>query len=125
MANCDLARRRGPIRKKTNLGKEGEIKAEYQLNKEPKRKKRTHGSGAINVANPTNNAVAPTVLIHSYVARENSGKTAANAALSALFAAIADAATGRYATTRYVSTDVNTKYIPAPNGTEARIGAIQ
>jgi len=101
-------------------------KVEFQINKEPNRKKkRTRGSGAINVVNPANSAVAPTVPILSYIAPENSGKTAANAALSAAFAAIADAATGRYATTRYVSTDVNTKYIPAPNGTEARIGAIQ
>jgi len=39
--------------------------------------------------------------------------------------AIADAAIGRYATTRYVYEEVKTRYVPVPNGTDAMMGAIQ
>jgi len=39
--------------------------------------------------------------------------------------AIADAAIGRYAVTRYVKVDVNANSMPVPNGIEAMIGTIQ
>lgn len=53
------------------------------------------------------------------------GNTPANVERMALFAAIADAAIGRYAVTMYVNVDVNTKYIPAPNGIDPMMGTIQ
>ena len=69
----------------------------------------THGKGAIIVVRPANNAVAPTVPNRSYIAPANRGNAAANADRSALLLAMADAAIGRYAVTRYVNVDVNTK----------------
>lgn len=75
----------------------------------PKRKKKeeekkkgpdTHGNGAMIVVRPANNAVAPTVPNRSYIAPANRGNPAANADRSALLLAMADAAIGRYATTR-------------------------
>ena len=60
-----------------------------------------------------------------YIAGANNGNTAANKDLKALFEAIADAAMGRYAVTRYVKVDVNPNNIPVPNGIEAMIGTIQ
>ena len=74
---------------------------------------------------PASRAVAPTVPSRLYIAPANSGNAAANADLIALFDAIAEAAIGRYAVTKYVKTDVKTKYIPAPNGIEAIMGTIQ
>lgn len=42
----------------------------------------------------------------------------------ALLDAMAEAAIGLYAVTRYVNVAVKTKYVPAPNGIEARMGII-
>ncbi len=69
----------------------------------------THWSGASTVVRPARSAVAPTAPRRSYIARANNGNTAANVERIALFAAIADAAIGRYAVTVYVNVDVNTK----------------
>lgn len=69
----------------------------------------TYGSGAIKVVNPASSAVAPTVPSLAYIAGANRGNPAANDERIALFAAIADAAIGRYATTRYVKTELYTK----------------
>ena len=69
----------------------------------------THGNGAMIVVRPANNAVAPTVPKRSYIAPANRGNTAAKVDRSALLLAMADAAIGRYAVTRYVNVDVNTK----------------
>jgi hypothetical protein len=84
-----------------------------------------YGNGAMIVERPAKRAVAPTVPSLSYIAPANSGNTAANAERNALLLAIAEAAIGRYAVTRYVNVDVKTKYIPEPKGTDAMIGAIQ
>ena len=46
-------------------------------------------------------------------------------ALKNVFAAIADAAIGLYAVTRYVKMPVKQKRTPVPKGTEARMGTIQ
>lgn len=77
------------------------------------------------VVNPASNAVAPTVPSLEYIAGANNGNPAANADRIALFDASADAAIGRYATTRYVKTELKTKYSPVPKGIEAMIGTIQ
>lgn len=69
----------------------------------------THGNGAMSVVRPANNAVAPTVPNRSYIAPANRGNAAAKADRRALLLAMADAAIGRYAVTRYVNVDVNTK----------------
>jgi hypothetical protein len=61
---------------------------------------RAYGSGAITVINPASSAVAPTVPSLAYIAPANKGNPAAKDERTALFAAIADAAIGRYATTR-------------------------
>ena len=60
----------------------------------------THGRGAIRVNNPARRAVAPTVPNVSYICPANSGKPAAKLDRTALFAAMALAAMGRYAVTR-------------------------
>lgn len=85
----------------------------------------TYGRGVIRVVRLARSAVAPTVPSFPYMELANRGNTAANDERSALLAAMADAAIGRYAVTRYVKVEVNTKYTPAPNGTEAMMGAIQ
>jgi hypothetical protein len=77
------------------------------------------------VARPARRAVAPTVPNLSYIAPANNGNAAANADRNALLLAIADAAIGRYAMTRYVNVDVKTKYIPEPKNIDAMIGTIQ
>ena len=77
------------------------------------------------VVSPASKAVAPTVPSLAYIAGANSGNPAANELRIALFAAMADAAIGRYATTRYVKVDVKTKYVPVPKGTDPMIGTIQ
>lgn len=59
------------------------------------------------------------------MAPANSGKAAANVNRNALLLAIAEAAIGRYAVTWYVNVEVKTNRIPAPNGTDARIGTAQ
>jgi hypothetical protein len=87
--------------------------------------KGTYGSGAITVVNPARSAVAPTVPSLLYIVRANKGNPAANDECKALFEAIADAAMGRYATTRYVKTELKTRYTPVPNGIDAMMGAIQ
>lgn len=69
----------------------------------------THGNGAMIVARPARRAVAPTVPSLLYMAPANSGNAAANADRSALLLAMAEAAIGRYAVTRYVNVDVKTK----------------
>ncbi len=79
----------------------------------------------MSVNSPASNAVAPTVPSLVYIAPANSGNTAANDERRALFAAIADAAMGRYAVTRYVNTPVKMKYTPAPKGMEPMMGPIQ
>ena len=66
----------------------------------------THGSGAEMVVKPARRAVAPTVPRRSYICPAKSGNAAANDVRTAAFAAIADAAIGRYAVTRYVNTPV-------------------
>ena len=66
----------------------------------------THGRGAMRVASPASKAVAPTVPSRSYICPAKSGNAAANDVRTAAFAAIADAAIGRYAVTRYVNTPV-------------------
>lgn len=88
-------------------------------------KRKTHGNGAMSVVNPANSAVAPTVPSFLYMAPANSGNTAAKEKRSAEFDAIAEAAIGRYAVTRYVKTEVKTKNTPIPNGIEAIMGTIQ
>jgi len=75
----------------------------------PTRGTHTHGNGAIIVVRPASNAVAPTVPNRSYIAPANRGNAAAKADRRALLLAMADAAIGRYAVTRYVNVDVNTK----------------
>lgn len=95
----------------------GHLREEYQA-------KTTYGSGVMSVVSPASRAVAPTVPRRSYIWPANSGNTAANVDRSALLLAIADAAIGRYATTRYVNVDVKMKYTPAPNGTDAMMGTI-
>jgi hypothetical protein len=55
----------------------------------------------------------------------NRGKAHANAHLRNEFPAIADAATGRYATTRYVSVELKEKEIDVPKGIDPIIGTIQ
>ena len=60
----------------------------------------TYGKGAITVINPARRAVAPTVPNLSYIWPANNGKPAAKLDRTALFAAIALAAIGRYAVTR-------------------------
>lgn len=77
------------------------------------------------IVNPASNAVAPTVPSLEYIAGANNGNPAANAERIALFEASADAAIGRYATTRYVNTELKTKYSPVPRGIEATMGIIQ
>ena len=84
----------------------------------------THGKGAMSVARPASSAVAPTVPRRSYICPAKSGNTAANVLRSALLLAIALAAIGRYATTRYVKTEVKMKTMPVPKGTDAMIGTI-
>jgi len=79
----------------------------------------------MSVAKPARRAVAPTVPSLSYIIPANNGNAAANADRNALLLAIADAAIGRYAVTRYVNVDVKTKYTPEPKGIDAIIGAIQ
>ena len=74
---------------------------------------------------PARSAVAPTVPRASYICPANNGKTAANVERSALLAAIALAAIGRYAVTRYVNTPVKMNTVPEPNGMEPMIGPIQ
>jgi hypothetical protein len=61
------------------------------------------------VARPARRAVAPTVPSLLYMAPANNGNAAANADRSALLLAMAEAAIGRYAVTRYVNVDVKTK----------------
>ena len=85
----------------------------------------THGRGAMRVASPASKAVAPTVPSRSYICPAKRGKTAANVDRTALLAAIALAAIGRYAVTRYVNTAVKMNTVPAPNGIEPMIGPIQ
>ena len=65
-----------------------------------KREKSTHGNGAMAVARPASSAVAPTVPKAAYICDANNGNAAANDERIAELLAIADAAIGRYATTR-------------------------
>jgi len=74
---------------------------------------------------PANRAVAPTVPSRLYMVPANNGKAAANVDRIALLLAMAEAAIGRYAVTRYVNTDVKAKYTPAPNGIDDIMGTIQ
>ena len=60
----------------------------------------TYGKGAIMVISPASRAVAPTVPNLWYIWPANNGKPAAKLDRTALFAAIALAAIGRYAVTR-------------------------
>lgn len=85
----------------------------------------TYGSGAMTAVSPANSAVAPTVPSLLYIASAKRGKAAANVERVALFDAMADAAIGRYAVTRYVNVEVKTKKKPDPNGIDAMIGTIQ
>jgi hypothetical protein len=71
--------------------------------------RRTNGKGDITVVSPANSAVAPTVPSFMYIAPAKRGNAAANVERIALFAAMADAAIGRYAVTRYVKVEVKTK----------------
>lgn len=61
------------------------------------------------VVSPAKSAVAPTVPSRRYIATANSGNAAANALRNALLLAIAEAAMGRYAVTRYVNVDAKEK----------------
>lgn len=74
---------------------------------------------------PANSAVAPTVPSLLYIAGANRGNPAAKDERSALFPAIAEAASGRYAVTRYVKVEVKTHATPKPNGTDPIMGRIQ
>lgn len=74
---------------------------------------------------PANNAVAPTVPRRSYIWPANSGNAPAKAERTNAFAAIALAAMGRYALTRYVKVDEKHRRKPAPKNEEAMMGAIQ
>ena len=76
------------------------------------------------VVKPARSAVAPTVPSLWYICPANSGNAAAKHVRTNVLAAIALAATGRYAVTRYVNTDVKQKKMPVPNGALARIGTI-
>ena len=60
----------------------------------------TYGKGTAIVIIPANNAVAPSVPRALYICPANSGKAAPNEERAKAFAAIADAAIGRYAETR-------------------------
>lgn len=76
--------------------------------------------------NPARRPVAPTTPSRAYICLAKSGKMAANAERRALLAAIADAAMGRYAVTRYVKTDWKMRSIPMPKGMEPKMmGRIQ
>ena len=87
---------------------------------------RTYGSGAMRVISPARSAVAPTVPRALYICPAKRGNTAANVERIALFAAIALAAIGRYAVTRYVKTEVKMRTMPVPKGTDPRrMGRIQ
>jgi len=57
------------------------------------------------VARPASSTVAPTVPKAAYICAVNNGNAAANDERIAELLAIADAAIGRYATTRYVNED--------------------
>lgn len=85
----------------------------------------TDGSGAIIVVSPAKSAVAPTAPSRSYMYLATRGKVHAKTDLQKVLPAIAEAATGLYATTKYVNTEVKVKQIPAPNGMDAIIGTIQ
>lgn len=61
------------------------------------------------VVRPAKSAVAPTVPSRSYIATANSGNAAANPHRKALLLAIAEAAMGRYAVTRYMNVDAKEK----------------
>ena len=85
----------------------------------------THGKGAAIVITPANNAVAPTVPSASYICPAKSGNAEANAPRVNAFAAIADAAMGRYAETRYVNVEEKQSVKPIPKNVVAMMGAIQ
>jgi hypothetical protein len=85
----------------------------------------TDGSGAITVVSPAKSAVAPTVPRRLYIYSAIRGKAQARIVLKKVLPAMAEAATGLYATTRYVNTEVKVKQIPAPNGMDAIIGTTQ
>ena len=61
------------------------------------------------VVSPAKSAVAPTVPSRRYIVTANSVNAAANALRNALLLAIAEAAMGRYAVTRYVNVDAKEK----------------
>jgi hypothetical protein len=86
---------------------------------------KTYGRGAINVVSPASKAVAPTVPSLWYIAPAKRGKAQPKLDRMKLFPAMADAAIGRYATTKYVNTEVKAKYTPEPKGKAAMIGTIQ
>lgn len=85
----------------------------------------THGSGAAIVITPAKSAVAPSVPSCSYIWPANRGNAAANAERTNAFAAIEDAAMGRYADTRYMKVDVKHRRKPVPKPIDEMIGAIQ
>lgn len=74
---------------------------------------------------PASSAVAPTVPSRVYIWPANNGKAAANEDRANALAAIADAAIGRYATTRYVNVPLKQRMKPAPKPVEAMMGTIQ
>ena len=84
-----------------------------------------HGKGAAIVITPANNAVAPSVPSAVYICPAKSGNAAANDERANAFAAMADAAIGRYAETRYVNVEEKQSMKPAPKKDEAMMGAIQ
>lgn len=77
------------------------------------------------VVKPANKAVAPTVPSRSYMNPAKRGNANAVVQRKNVLPAMADAAAGRYATTRYVNTEVKEKQTPVPKGMDAMMGTIQ
>lgn len=84
-----------------------------------------NGKGAAIVITPASRAVAPSVPSVMYIWPAKSGKAAANMERANAFAAIALAAMGRYALTRYVNVDEKQSMKPMPKNAVAMTGTIQ
>ena len=87
--------------------------------------KSTDGRGAASVVKPASNAVAPTVPRRTYICLAKRENPPAAPILMNALDAIADAAIGRYAVTRYVKIETKHHVMPTPKGTNARMGTIQ
>ncbi len=83
--------------------------------------KETNGTGIISTLRPAKNADAPAGVNPSYICFAKSGNDAAHELLQNELAAMALAATGRYACVVYVKTLVKMKLMPMPNTTVPRM----